>query len=122
MRMSRYFITGVSAVGVDAGIYWLITRLLHTDFRIANLVSTLCGATYVFLINKFWSFGERTNTVRQSRRFAILFVWNYFFQQGALIVFVQHLHVHDLIAKFGIIAILTTWNFLLYRYWVYAAV
>lgn len=121
-RMARYFIVGVSAVGVDAGIYWLITRWLYIDFRIANLISTLCGAAYVFLLNKFWSFGERANTARQSRRFTILFIWNYFFQQGALIIFVQYFSAHDIVAKLGVIAILTSWNFLLYRYWIYAAV
>lgn len=120
VRIARYFVSGVSAVATDAVLYFGLTRLLDVYFLAANIISLLAGGVVAFLMNKYWSFGAHTNTIRQSHRFATLFVANYFFQQGALYVLHGMWGVHDGVAKLFLIAISTCWNFLLYRYWVYA--
>ncbi|OGH68074.1 MAG: hypothetical protein A3C15_00830 [Candidatus Magasanikbacteria bacterium RIFCSPHIGHO2_02_FULL_50_9b] len=120
VRLTRYFITGCSAVIVDAGLYILFTRALSLEEVASNVLSTTCGALYVFLLNKFWSFGSRGGTVRQSRRFLILFMFNYIFSQATFYLLVEKIGFHDLLTKLGIIALMVSWNFLLYKYWVYA--
>lgn len=120
VRISRYLISGVSAVTTDAGLYFILTRALDVYFLSANIISVLCGGTVAFLLNKFWSFSVRADTLRQSRRFALLFAANYIFQQVALYVAHGVLGAPDAFVKLGLVAASTTWNFLLYRYWVYA--
>lgn len=120
MRLVKYLISGISAVAIDGGVYFVCTRALHLNEYASNLLSVMAGGLVSFTINKFWSFQRRGNTLRQSRRFIALFVFNYFFQQWGFYVALNWLHAYDLLAKFVLIAIMVCWNFLLYKYWVYA--
>lgn len=120
IRISKYLISGFSAFAIDWGVYLVCTRAFHMNEYIANIVSVLVGATFAFLANKFWSFGHRENTGRQTQRFAVLFVFNYLFQQTGFYVALNYLHAHDLIAKIVLIGMMVSWNFLIYKYWVYA--
>lgn len=120
VKLLKYFIVGISAVAIDALVYAVLTRIVGLDYKIANIFSVAVGSCFVFLSNKFWSFNARGGAIRQARRFMALFIANYFFQQFALIALVEIAHIHDMIAKFGIIAVMTLWNFILYRVWVYA--
>lgn len=120
VRISRYLISGFSAVLLDWGTYLFCTRGLHMNAYAANVLSVLVGAACAFLANKFWSFGTRKNTLRQTRRFAILFICNYLFQQYGFYAALTYLHAYDLVAKVVLIGMMVCWNFLLYKYWVYA--
>lgn len=120
VRVARYFITGCSAVVVDAGLYVVFTRIIGFSEVPSNVICTAIAAAYVFVMNKFWSFGSHGNTARQSRRFITLFIFNYAFNQGAFYLLVERAHLYDLLVKFGLIALMVSWNFLLYKYWVYA--
>ncbi len=120
IRIARYLVSGFVAVALDWGVYYIATRFFHISQVPANIFSVLVGGTWAFLINKFWSFEVKHNTARQSRRFVILFIFNYLFQQYGFFVALSYIHIYDLFAKFGLIAIMVSWNFLLYKYWVYA--
>lgn len=121
VRLARYLVSGVSAVATDAALYFALTRVLHVYFLTSNIISLLAGGVVAFLMNKYWSFSAHTNTLRQSHRFATLFIANYLFQQIALYVVHGVWGVHDGVTKLGLIALSTCWNFLLYKYWVYAS-
>jgi len=120
IRISKYLISGFSAFGIDWGTYALCTRALHFNEYAANVLSVLMGATFAFLANKYWSFNRRENTGRQSRRFIALAIFNYIFQQFGFVFALSILHINDLIAKVLLIGIMVSWNFLIYKYWVYA--
>ncbi len=120
IRISKYLISGMSAFVIDWSVYLVSTRALNMDVYIANIVSVFAGATFAFLANKFWSFSRRENTKHQTQRFAALFVCNYLFQQGGFYIALNYLNLHDLVAKVALISIMVCWNFLIYKYWVYA--
>lgn len=120
VRITKYLITGFSAVGLDAGLYILLTRVFDISEVPANVCTTTIAATFVFLMNKYWSFNNHTGTLRQTRRYLILFAFNYLSSQTAFYLLVEKVEAHDLIVKFALIGVMTTWNFLLYKYWVYA--
>jgi len=120
IRISKYLISGFSAFGVDWVVYFLATRALGLDEFVSNVFSVLSGATFAFLANKFWSFSSRENTVRQTRRFVTLFVCNYVFQQVGFYVALNYLGLHDLLTKVILVGMMVSWNFLIYKYWVYA--
>ncbi len=119
VRITRYLLSGISAVAADAGLYFMLTRGYDVYFLTANIISVLCGGTVAFLLNKYWSFEVHHNTLQQSHRFATLFVANYLFQQVSLYVLHGLWGVPDALAKLGLIGVSTIWNFLLYRYWIY---
>lgn len=119
-RISKYLVSGFSAFAIDWVIYLICTRGFGLRPIMGQIISVLLAATFAFLANKFWSFSSHENTRRQTRRFAALFIFNYVFQQVGFYVALQVMELHDLIAKVGITAIMVSWNFLLYKYWVYA--
>lgn len=119
VRLARYFLIGCSAVLIDNGSYSIFTRLLHSDRRLANVVSVGIGAGFSFLLNKLWSFEQRRETTQQARRFLILFAFNYFLYQLIFWIAVHYFGFYDFAVKLIIVAAQTSWNFLLYRYWVY---
>lgn len=120
IRISKYLISGFSAFGVDWFVYFAATRAFHFDEFSSNVVSVLSGATFAFLANKFWSFSSRTNTAQQTKRFAALFVFNYLFQQVGFYAAINYLGLHDLFAKVILVGMMVSWNFIIYKYWVYA--
>ncbi len=120
LRIARYVITGFSAVAIDASVYFFATRALHLNVYAANFLSVLAGGSFAFISNKLWSFQSQGNTLRQSRRFLGLFIFNYVFQQWGFYVAIRYLHAYDLLAKVLLIGLMVSWNFLIYKYWVYA--
>lgn len=120
IRISKYLVSGFSAFGIDWLVYVVATRAFGFDELVSNVVSVLSGATFAFLANKFWSFSNRSNTGRQTRRFVTLFVFNYLFQQVGFYVALNYLGFHDLLAKVILVGMMVSWNFVIYKYWVYA--
>lgn len=120
IRISKYLVSGFSAFGIDWVVYYVATRALNFPEFGSNVVSVLSGATFAFLANKYWSFGSRANTARQTKRFAALFIFNYVFQQVGFYVSINYLNFHDLFAKIILIGLMVSWNFIIYKYWVYA--
>ncbi len=122
VRIARYMVSGFAAVAIDWCVYFIATRFFHAPQVPANIISVLAGGTWAFVVNKYWSFKAHENTARQSRRFATLFVFNYLFQQYGFFFALHYVHIFDLLAKAILIAMMVSWNFLLYKYWVYAVV
>ncbi|MCX6780807.1 MAG: GtrA family protein [Candidatus Magasanikbacteria bacterium] len=120
IRIARYLLSGFSAVGVDWGTYLICTRLFHLEEFRANILSVLGGALFAFLANKYWSFQQHAQTIRQTRRFFVLSIFNYLFQQYGFFIAIRNFHIFDLLAKAILIGIMVCWNFLIYKYWVYA--
>ncbi len=120
IRISKYLISGFSAFGIDWVVYYVATRVFNFPEFNSNVVSVLSGAAFAFLANKFWSFDSRTNTTRQTKRFAALFVFNYLFQQIGFYGAINYLGLDDLLAKVILVGMMVSWNFVIYKYWVYA--
>lgn len=121
VQITRYLLTGLSAVVVDWGTYLFLSRILQVSEFTSQVISVILGSTYVFVMNKFWSFAVTHSTKKQSRRFLMLFLWNWIFQQGVFYIAVIKFGFYDMAVKFFVLCAMICWNFVLYKYWVYAA-
>ncbi len=116
----RYTITGVSAVILDMSTLYALKEWFHLDPTWATGISQVLAATYVFLLNKKWSFEAGGRTHWQAIRFytlagtnlGISVTWMHFFTH----IFGDHWY---LLIRLANIALATGWNFLLYKFWVY---
>lgn len=120
VQIIRYLLTGFSAVFLDWGVYVTLTRVCGVDILVAQCVSTLMGSIYVFIVNKMWSFGVTHDTGKQARRYVVIASWNWVFQQVMFYLATIHGGFHDLLVKILVTGCIVSWNFLLYKYWVYA--
>ncbi|MDD4902513.1 MAG: GtrA family protein [Patescibacteria group bacterium] len=120
-QFAKYFIVGVSAVILDMSSLIFLKEILHFPPFVAVLTNQVFILAFVFLLNKYWSFKEHSLTHRQLFRFGIVVIYNYSFAVSAMYVF-NHLLAFDYrLVRLGSIILAVSWNFFLYKYWVYAA-
>lgn len=118
-QLVRYFITGVSGVFFDLLTLYILKEFFKLGPVWAVAINQLIMYTYVFLMNKYWTFGVRGMTHRQMIKFYSLAIVNYLFSITWMWILNNRLGVNYLVARTGNIGLSTSWNFLLYKLWVY---
>ena len=116
----RYFIVGCSAVLLDmATLYWLKT-IIGLSAVWSIVINQLAMCSYVFLLNKYWVFTSSGAFARQAVRYFSLAAANYLIAIIWMWIFNEQLGFNYLLVRLVNIALSTAWNFLLYRFFVYA--
>ena len=116
----RYFIVGLSAVTLDIATLYLLKSVVGLSAVWSIVINQILLSSYVFLLNKYWVFASTGAFARQAARYfslaaanyAIAIVWMWFFN--------EFLGFNYLLVRLANIALSTVWNFLLYRFFVYA--
>lgn len=118
-QFAKYFIIGISAVILDVGSLYLLKQYAHMRPVWAVVVNQIFLINYVFFLNKYWSFKNAGWSHMQAVRFLIVCAFNYIFSICWMYLFNEKFGVNYLVARTINIALAVSWNFLLYRYWVY---
>lgn len=118
-QLARYFITGVSGVVLDLATLATFKEFFHLGPVAAVSLNQLVMYNYIFLMNKYWSFGSKGMTHRQIVRFYVIAGANYLVSVVWMWLISGKLGVNYLFARTGNIALSTSWNFLLYKLWVF---
>ncbi len=117
----RYFITGLSGTVLDIGSLYIFKSLLGWRAVIAVMINQLLVIAYVFTLNKYWSFKANGGiTHKQFIRFVLVMGMNYIIAVSWIWFWHELFGYNYLIARLVNIILAVSWNFLLYRYWVYA--
>lgn len=128
VRFFHYMAVGTSSFVLDMGTLFLLTEYFDFHPAVSVALNQVFILTYVFLMNKYWSFQSTGQTRKQLIRFFILTAFNYIFSITWMWIWVDALHfnfVFDgsdygyIIARIVAIMLQVSWNFLLYRYWIY---
>jgi putative flippase GtrA len=85
----------------------------------AVVINQIFIINYVFFLNKLWSFDARGMTGQQILRFLIVALWNYAFAIFWMSLFYERIQMNYLLARILNIILAVSWNFLLYKYFVY---
>ncbi|MCR4696891.1 MAG: GtrA family protein [Lachnospiraceae bacterium] len=68
---------GLSGIGwiIDFGVFTILTKIIHVPAGISNIISSLCGVTFVFFTSTIKTFAVKTErfTLRQKYIFYVLF-------------------------------------------------
>jgi putative flippase GtrA len=115
----RYLTTGILSCGLDLGLFWWLYTLVHLPWVVANTGAMFVTLGFNFLLNRHWSFASVQPVARQVRRYAMLVVANMLLS-NVIIYILSDLFTFDrILAKGFAIAMIASWNFLIYRYVVY---
>lgn len=115
----RYVAIGGLSFVVDAGLLWLATSVLGWPVWAGATLGYWTGVVVNFTLNRLLLGRREANLLRQTVRYGILLGANY-------VVTLTLLHLAStwgipvVVAKSGIVAASTCWNYLLYRAWVFA--
>ncbi len=115
----NYFITGFSGTFIDLGTFYLFNSVWHWRPVCAVVLNQLIILSYVFLLNKYWTFKARGMAHRQVARFFILFVFNYSFAIIWMWFWGEWLNYNANWVRLCNIILAVSWNFFIYKYWVY---
>ncbi len=115
----RYFIIGVSAYLLDIGTLYVFKEHLKVSQTIGVILNQPIIIVYVFLLNRLWSFKSTGLAHRQLVRFFLVAGSNYLFSAAWIWLISEHFGVQYLLARTLNIMLAISWNFLLYKYWVY---
>lgn len=132
-RFLQYTIIGSSAFILDYGSLFLFKEVFNLNPVWAVIVNQPPIILYVFLLNKYWSFNAQGNTINQAIKFLLLMLWNYLFAIVWMWFWTKLVDTSFYIAigneqkdfgymiiRFINIILAVSWNFLLYKYWIYS--
>lgn len=115
----KYFLVGITAVAFDMSTLIAAKELLGIRPIYAVIVNQALVLVYVFVVNKYWSFRNKDLPHKQFVRFATLAIINYFFSVLTMYIFNHKFDIDYRLVRIGTIAMMVSWNFFLYKYWVY---
>lgn len=117
VSLVRYVIVGGVSLIADYGSLLLMYRVFGIDLPVATLISFLFGLSVNFILNKQWSFGAASNvqeTTRQVLLYLLLVAFNTFFTVYAVLA-LNNAGMPPEISKPLCVAVITLWNYLLYK-------
>lgn len=117
----RYAQVGVLNAVVDLGAYWLLTDPLGVHPLAANIVSRALGGVTGFVLNKYWTFGNRgTRTVGvELGKFWLVFGVSMAASEALVGLLYSVLGMPAMASKMIAEGILFVFNFAALRHWVY---
>ncbi|OGH79232.1 MAG: hypothetical protein A2469_03495 [Candidatus Magasanikbacteria bacterium RIFOXYC2_FULL_40_16] len=118
-EFAKYFIVGFSGLLLDMGSLILFTEVFGIIPVVSVILNQVFLLTYNFSLNKYWSFRNKAMPHKQLVRYLSLAVFNYLFSVGTMYVFNHILNWDYRIVRIATIAVMVSWNFFLYKYWVY---
>ena len=128
----KYFIIGIGAVVLDIGSLRFLVNL-NINPILSVVINQLIIVNLVFLLNKYWAFGAKGTTHEQIVKFYLVAGFNYFFAVAWMWFFTNIINLYYYIEYLGVsqtnyyltvrlvnVALAVSWNFLLYKFFVYA--
>ena len=117
----KFCIVGVSNVVLDFVVYIILTRFFNIYYLLANAGSFLVAVTWSFFLNKNWTFRARLgeNVREKYIKFFAANVVGIIIQTLLFYMFVEKIHMHDLLGKAASIVLVVFWNFTFSKYWVF---
>ncbi len=118
-EFGKYFVIGFSGLFLDIATLVFFKEVFLLGATFAVVFNQIIAVEYNFTLNKYWSFKSKALPRKQFVRYMILFAFNYFLAVLLMFVFSDKLGFDYRLVRVLNIALAVSWNFFLYKYWVY---
>ena len=115
----KYTIVGTSGVFIDMGTLIAFKEFLSLSPTTAVFLNQALLMVYNFTLNKYWSFKSVSVPHKQMIRYLTLAVFNYSFSVATMYLFNGIFDFDYRLVRLCTIIVAVSWNFLLFKYWVY---
>lgn len=119
-EFAKYSIIGVFGVSLDMSSLFALKEYGHLSAVTAVVINQAVLINYAFFLNKYWAFKSTGITHQQMIRFYLLALANYLFSIAWMWLFHDRIGFNYLATRLVNIGLSVSWNFLLYKHWVYA--
>lgn len=117
----RYAVVGTIGTAIDVGSLYLFVDHLHIPILIAAALSFTLAVINNFLLNKFWTFQNKSRNIRkQFIKFSLVSLVGLGLTEVCMAAFVYLLNIWYIPAKLATSCIVLTWNFLANKYWTFS--
>jgi len=122
VRFVKFALVGVSGIGVNLGLFWLLTRfagLKETDF-LALAIAIEVSIITNFTLNDFFTFRDRRAAggfFKRLVKFNVICLVGAGIQAGVYELLYHGLGIYDILSDFIGIAVATIWNYLVNLGW-----
>lgn len=110
----RYLLVGGSSAALELAIFWTLSSPLDVDVRVSNVIAVLVATVCNFLMNRQWTFKASSHWVRSAVLYLTLWSLNLVFTTS-VIAYADAQGLNATVVKIGTMAIITLWNFWLFR-------
>ncbi len=117
-QMFRYLMSGGSAAFLQLGSFKLM-EWVGVWYLTATIISGAIGFVSAFTFHKYFVFRKKENTASHGVRYVILQSVNAVAQIGIVYLLVEFAGVDPFIANILSIGVVVSWNFFLYKFFVY---
>lgn len=120
IQFSRYFAVGISGVVVDLTTLWFLIDILGFGAVFSLMINQVVVFLYAFNLNKHWAFKSTGSTKKEAKRYLLVYLFNYLFAIVWMYVWHDIYGFEPKLVRLLNIALSVSWNFLLYKYFVYS--
>ncbi len=116
-KLFRYLIVGGMAFMAEYTSFVVMYFVAGVALTLANGLSFFIGLLTSFLLNRWWTFGDKTYKKRMHHQFIIyaaLSLCN-LFATILLVAYFKEIHINPGIGKLLAMAITSTWNFTIFK-------
>lgn len=116
----RYLLIGFMTFFLDYGMLKGLIIYFDTDPVIANIISTFLALFFNFTLSNFWTFQAGTDKkAKKIGKYLFLAINNYLISVLVFSVLVKSFSLSEDISKVLVTGMVVSWNFLIYKYWVF---
>ena len=122
LQLSKFFITGILNASFDLLLFALFVQIFHLPILVASILVTLIVLTSVFLMHKYWTFGNKEKKhVSQGFKFATVYAVSFVLVNAITWTLAVPLKVWYILARMVAIATCAIWNYLWMHFLVFEA-
>lgn len=122
-EMVKFSIVGVWNTILDFAVYFGLTRSSQfwlDNFLWANLIAFVIAATSSYILNKNWTFRDKSKRIYiQYPKFILVSAIGLSLNETILYLLVSHIQIYDLFAKGAAVGAVMFWNFSVNKFWTF---
>jgi dolichol-phosphate mannosyltransferase len=125
VRFTKFCVVGVSGIGVNTGLLWLLTEFGGLYYMVSAIVGAETSILTNYYLNEIWTFRDRAKDSSFKARLKRAFTYNWTRIMGmgiglfVLFCLTEFLGIHYLISNLVAIATGVAWGFLTSTHWVW---
>ena len=116
----KFSIVGAMNTIIDFSVFTLFFSHFHWHYLVANIMALLVAGTGSYIFNRRWTFqSQDTRWHHQLAKFMVVLGLGFSLNEFLLYLFVEHGHLHPLVAKAGAVVLVLFFNFFANRLWTF---
>ncbi len=108
----KFGLVGVLNTLVTLAVIFILTKVFHFYYLLANWIGYIFGFTNSFIFNKLWTFKSKGDFRREALFFILIFIVCYIIQAVFLVIFKEILKISGDISQILAMVIYTICGFL----------